>query len=103
MSYRILQQLEDGQATTATTAAVGKESVPPAVVNIGKGDAKADGKGDVDVNVDGDLRKLEDAEERDALFYKLDSIGYRVGQGLVERYGSLCVLLTQFPPQNLIP
>jgi len=31
-------------------------------------------------------RKLDDDEERDAVFYRLEMLGYRVGQGLVERF-----------------
>lgn len=33
--------------------------------------------------------RLDEDEERDAVFFRLESLGYRVGQGLVERYGSL--------------
>jgi trafficking protein particle complex subunit 6 len=29
--------------------------------------------------------KLDDEEEREAVFYRLEMLGYRVGQGLVER------------------
>jgi hypothetical protein len=29
---------------------------------------------------------LDEDEERDAVFYRLETLGYRVGQGLVERY-----------------
>lgn len=31
-------------------------------------------------------RKLDDEEERDAVFWRLEGLGYRVGQGLVERF-----------------
>lgn len=34
-------------------------------------------------------RKMDEDEERDAVFYRLETLGYRVGQGLVER----CVCL----------
>ncbi|KZZ90743.1 trafficking protein particle complex subunit 6B [Moelleriella libera RCEF 2490] len=34
-----------------------------------------------------EARKLDDEEERDAVHFRLDALGYRVGQGLVERYG----------------
>lgn len=34
-------------------------------------------------------RKLDDEEELDAVHFRLESLGYRVGQGLVERYVSL--------------
>ena len=30
--------------------------------------------------------KMDEDEERDAVFYRLEKLGYRVGQGLVERY-----------------
>ncbi|KAH8895149.1 bet3 family protein [Thozetella sp. PMI_491] len=33
-----------------------------------------------------DSRKLDEDEERDAVFFRLESLGYRVGQGLVERF-----------------
>ena len=29
--------------------------------------------------------KLDDEEHREAMFYRLETLGYRVGQGLVER------------------
>lgn len=39
----------------------------------------------------GHLRKFdEDDEELDAVHYRLEKLGYRVGQGLVERFGELC-------------
>ncbi|ROW14940.1 hypothetical protein VPNG_03360 [Cytospora leucostoma] len=31
-------------------------------------------------------RVLDEEEERDAVFYRLETLGYRVGQGLVERF-----------------
>jgi hypothetical protein len=30
--------------------------------------------------------RMDEEEERDAVFYRLEMLGYRVGQGLVERY-----------------
>jgi hypothetical protein len=30
--------------------------------------------------------KMDEDEERDAVFYRLEGLGYRVGQGLVERF-----------------
>lgn len=30
-------------------------------------------------------RKMDEEEERDAVFFRLEMLGYRVGQGLVER------------------
>ena len=34
----------------------------------------------------GGSRKLDEDEERDAVFFRLEGLGYRVGLGLVERY-----------------
>lgn len=34
----------------------------------------------------GARRVMDEEEERDAVFYRLEMLGYRVGQGLVERY-----------------
>lgn len=31
-------------------------------------------------------KQLDEEEERDAVFFRLESLGYRVGQGLVERF-----------------
>lgn len=43
-------------------------------------------------------RKMDEDEERDAVFFRLEMLGYRVGQGLVERF----VLLSQFPSSPLL-
>ncbi|KAK0623224.1 transporter particle component [Immersiella caudata] len=32
------------------------------------------------------ITKMDEDEERDAVFYRLETLGYRVGQGLVERF-----------------
>ncbi|KAL5604691.1 hypothetical protein BROUX41_001958 [Berkeleyomyces rouxiae] len=34
----------------------------------------------------GSVKKMDEDEEKDAVFYRLESLGYRVGQGLVERF-----------------
>jgi E3 SUMO-protein ligase PIAS1 len=35
-------------------------------------------------------RKLDEEEELDAVHFRLESLGYRVGQGLVERFVIIC-------------
>lgn len=35
---------------------------------------------------------MDEEEERDAVFYRLETLGYRVGQGLVERYVSSAIM-----------
>lgn len=34
-----------------------------------------------------DQKEIDDEEELDAVHHRLETLGYRVGQGLVERYG----------------
>jgi hypothetical protein len=38
-------------------------------------------------------RKMDEEEERDAVFFRLEMLGYRVGQGLVERFVDVSLLL----------
>lgn len=49
--------------------------------NSSVGAAKGNGK---EVLKDG-TKKMDEEEERDAVFFRLEMLGYRVGQGLVER------------------
>ena len=88
MAYRVTNELEaaaeetsrsgaqdEAAATTSTKApAVALATAAPSVSSTtvaGTGTA--------------DSRKMDEDEERDAVFYRLESLGYRVGQGLVER------------------
>ena len=56
--------------------------------------SKVDGDGDgVNMGTDSEVprpklekKQLDEEEERDAVFFRLESLGYRVGQGLVERF-----------------
>lgn len=65
MAYRVTNELEASAssaqgATAAAAAAADKDAAPRAT--------------------------MDEEEERDAVFYRLETLGYRVGQGLVERY-----------------
>jgi hypothetical protein len=51
------------------------EAPPAAPDDDGRGGAAADGY----------ARRLTEEEEREAASYRLDMLGYRVGQGIVER------------------
>lgn len=42
-------------------------------------------------------RRLDEDEERDAVFFRLEGLGYRVGLGLVERYA---FFWSPFPPYS---
>jgi hypothetical protein len=75
MAYRIVNEL-DGDAA-----------------QIKKDDMSVKGRGDRSLgeekNAAGEVnggRKMDEDEERDAVFFRLEMLGYRVGQGLVERY-----------------
>lgn len=47
----------------------------------------------------GGSRKMDEDEEREAVFYRLERLGYRVGQGLIERY--VHPSMTPGPPPSL--
>ncbi len=47
-----------------------------------RGSERVDGEGNGVALAHG---RLDEEEEREAVFYRLESLGYRVGQGLVER------------------
>ncbi|KAI9677587.1 MAG: Trafficking protein particle complex subunit 33 [Caeruleum heppii] len=61
----------------------GGKSVVPA-----KGDVEVEGDviEDLDVDIEADGRTIDEDEEREALFLRLEGWGYRVGLGLVERF-----------------
>lgn len=97
MAYRVTNELEAASssnggipaaaaaATTATSAQnnnSSSESVSVATGGAAAGSIVAGGGG----GVAGSRRVMDEEEERDAVFYRLEMLGYRVGQGLVERY-----------------
>lgn len=70
MAYRVTNELEasassSAQGTTSAAAAATEKDVSTAP-----------------------RAAMDEEEERDAVFYRLETLGYRVGQGLVERYVS---------------
>ncbi|KAH6671601.1 putative SUMO ligase SizA [Plectosphaerella plurivora] len=86
LAYRLTQELDSKAATTdPSSAAAGGDaasasghaggSVSVAGVSAIGTAATAAGDG-----------KMDEDEERDAVFYRLEKLGYRVGQGLVERF-----------------
>lgn len=68
MAYRVTNELEASASSSAqgTTAAAEKDVSTAAAPRAA----------------------MDEEEERDAVFYRLETLGYRVGQGLVERYVS---------------
>lgn len=93
MAYRVANELEaaameaqfpattttnPGTAQGSTTAAGGATKDTAASVTSAAGTA---GAGSL-----AETRKMDEDEERDAVFYRLELLGYRVGQGLAERF-----------------
>lgn len=63
LAYRVTNELEPPSDSSSTPA-----SPPPE-----------------DVTSPGGTRRLDEEDEREAAAYRLDMLGYRVGQGIVER------------------
>lgn len=91
MAYRIVNEVD---MDTSPSAPIGKEDegLSGKSRQIGALSATSTGSLAVEGRHAGELvgkaavRKMDEDEERDAVFYRLETLGYRVGQGLVERY-----------------
>ncbi|KAI1405793.1 transport protein particle component [Hypoxylon fuscum] len=78
MTYRVAHELDAAAASSSLASSEANESgVAPA-----SGGAAADASS----NAAPAGSKLDDDEERDAVFFRLEGLGYRVGLGLVERF-----------------
>jgi hypothetical protein len=80
MAYRVVNEVDSG----ADFALV--KSQPEADRKAEAERERREGREGQDGNVNGNGRKMDEDEERDAVFFRLEMLGYRVGQGLVERY-----------------
>jgi trafficking protein particle complex subunit 6 len=89
MAYRLANELqtEDRSDNVAASGAGrpdgdkgGSGSVVAGTERAGAG-GRVEGRGDGG----GGTSRMDEDEERDAVFYRLEMLGYRVGQGLVER------------------
>lgn len=94
MAYRVVNEvdaasLDDRIAPSAKDSKAGNES---SVKSTGTTAAGAGSVAGGTSTAGG--RKMEEDEERDAVFYRLEMLGYRVGQGLVERYARVPDSLT---------
>lgn len=79
MAYRLANELQPGESRDGAGARAGAGSTGPRNDGVGeRGGGGGGGGGEVGSKIDED-------EERDAVFYRLEMLGYRVGQGLVER------------------
>ncbi|PMD28596.1 transport protein particle component [Hyaloscypha hepaticicola] len=76
MAYRIVNELD----TPSSPPPLPTTATSPTQSRKGDGSLKS-GTGGAN-----GTRKMDEEEERDAVFYRLEMLGYRVGQGLVERF-----------------
>jgi hypothetical protein len=76
MAYRIVNEIDI------------PDSPPPTSPSQSRAGQDKSGSGSVKSSTTGanGARKMDEDEERDAVFFRLEMLGYRVGQGLVERF-----------------
>lgn len=101
MAYRVANDLEAAAAETAPVRATGaarqgaaapgtetSAAGAPSISATGAAGSVAAtaGAGSIASGAAGTNRLLDEEEERDAVFFRLEGLGYRVGQGLVERF-----------------
>jgi trafficking protein particle complex subunit 6 len=93
LAYRLTQEL-DAKAVTTDVSSPSAAAGGDAASASGHAGGSVSGVGGSLTGTAGsagaDGRKMDEDEERDAVFYRLEKLGYRVGQGLVERYVVLC-------------
>lgn len=88
LTYRVTRELDDASAASLRDAAVLDPTSAPADASSSASQqprappSSAAGAGSAAPSAS---RKMDEDEERDAVFYRLERLGYRVGQGLVER------------------
>ncbi|KAK2728719.1 bet3 family protein [Colletotrichum kahawae] len=80
MAFRVTRELDIAPAEGSS--AVGDGASSGSHSHAAAGAALSSASGAVTA---GSVRKMDEDEERDAVFYRLETLGYRVGQGLVER------------------
>ena len=93
MAYRVVNEVD----TAAMDDRIDKKD------GTGSGSLKGSNvsvAGNANTNWNGNGKKMDEDEERDAVFFRLEMLGYRVGQGLVER--CVCLLCISFHPLNMI-
>ncbi|KAH8673690.1 transport protein particle component-domain-containing protein [Xylariales sp. PMI_506] len=92
MSYRLAHELDssDDELTASGAKAAAGATTPSTSVTAATtkttGGTPAAGQAGGAGGSGAAGRKLDDEEERDAVFYRLEMLGYRVGLGLVERF-----------------
>ncbi|KAF9871616.1 transporter particle component [Colletotrichum karsti] len=83
MAFRVTRELDIVPTEASDAAGDASSSMSHSQAAPGAGLAPSSASGAVQA---GSARKMDEDEERDAVFYRLETLGYRVGQGLVERF-----------------
>lgn len=87
MAYRVVNEVDAASDDSSVYRPKDKEgSVATSGVRTGGGGNSVGAGGAASNAGTGTGRKMDEDEERDAVFFRLESLGYRVGQGLVERF-----------------
>ncbi|KAI1844963.1 hypothetical protein JX265_009591 [Neoarthrinium moseri] len=90
MAYRLVNELDDAAEVAAadrsTAAGAGTGTGTASKQGAGGDAASLSTTATATATATATGRKLDDEEERDAVFYRLETLGYRVGLGLVERF-----------------
>jgi hypothetical protein len=102
MAYRIANELEEASSNSSSSnndknggskssniEETGSISTTTGTISTAPGTGTGTGTGR--------KSRLDEDEEREAVFFRLEGLGYRVGLGLVERYVSCCSLLCLLP------
>lgn len=102
LAYRVTQERDGGSSDTpvageeqkksskSSAAAADDDDALPNVNEPEDTEQRASSTGAVTTSAGsatGNGRRFDDDDELDAVHYRLETQGYRVGQGLVERYG----------------
>lgn len=89
MAYRVTNELEAASASNPNLPPVAAAAAAAAQNNTSSEEVEssvAGTAGAASTMTAPGRRVMDEEEERDAVFYRLEMLGYRVGQGLVERY-----------------
>lgn len=89
MAYRVTNELEAASTSSAILPPTAAQQQNP----VTSSDSVSVSTAAAAATVPGSKRVMDEEEERDAVFYRLETLGYRVGQGLVERYVALSLSL----------
>lgn len=90
LAFRVTNDLEPELSAPASAAATSLTAAGPGLLSptAAASSSAATGEAGGPSVAPGTMaggRKMDEDEEKDAVFYRLEALGYRVGQGLVER------------------